>query len=81
MPTKTQINKNLKLSEKLLDYLSKNPHQINDENVSYIVLTKEDEELNKLNLGMAKSLVKEGKKVIKAIQTDKKSTPWKFSTF
>lgn len=79
MPIKQQISKNLKLSEKLLNYLSKHPQNPKD-NISYIVITKEDKELSRANLGMVKSLIKEGKKVVKAIETNDKSTPWKFCT-
>ncbi len=79
MPTKLQIAKNLELSERLLNYLSNNPQQVAYENVSYIVITKADEELNKINLSMIDSLVKEGKKVVKALETQDKTLPWKFS--
>ncbi len=80
MPTKTQVTKNLKLSEKLLEYLTKNPHASSEKNVSYIVISNEDSELNKLNMNLAQSLIKEGKKVIKALETKDDSMPWKFST-
>lgn len=80
MPTKLQIKNNLKLSEKLLDYLSKYPRNNKQKNISYIIITKGDNELNKENLVMAKSLLKEGKNVVKAIETDNKSTPWKFAS-
>ena len=80
MSTKLQIKKNLRLSEKLLDYLSKHPRNNKQENISYIVFTKEDNELNKENLVMAKSLAKEGKRVVKAIETNNKSTPWEFAS-
>lgn len=80
MPTKLQIKNNLKLSEKLLDYLSKYPRNNKQKNISYIIITKGDNKLNKENLVMAKSLVKEGKTVVKAIETSNKSTPWKFAS-
>jgi len=79
MPTKIQIIKNLKLSEKLLNYLSENPRE-NKEDVSYIVITKNDSALNKANLSIAESIAKKGKKVVKAIETSNKSTPWKFAS-
>ncbi len=79
MPTKKQITKNLELSEKLLDYLSEYPSEDEMKNVSYIIITKEDKELNEMNLSLVESLLKEGKRVIKAIQTNDKVTPWKFS--
>ena len=80
MSTKLQITKNIELSEKLLDYLSHNPQSNIHKNVSYIIVTKEDEELNKLNLSMVDSLIKEGKKVVKALETNDKSFPWKFAS-
>lgn len=79
MPTKTQINKNLELSEKLLDYLSDNPRKTTEQ-VSYIVITKDDAELNQVNLELGKSMAKHGKKVIKALETKDKANPWKFAT-
>lgn len=79
MPTKIQIIKNLKLSEKLLNYLSENPRE-NKENVSYIVITKNDSALNKANLSIAESIAKKGKKVVKAFETNNKLSPWKFSS-
>lgn len=78
MPTKLQIKNNLKLSEKLLDYLSKYPRNNKQKNISYIVITKGDSELNKENLVMAKSLAKEGKNVVKAIETGNSKSPWNF---
>ena len=78
MPTKTQVTKNLKLSEKLLEYLANNPNASSEKNVSYIVISKEDNELNKLNMNLARSLIKEGKRVIKATETGDKHNPWKF---
>lgn len=80
MPTKLQIIKNLKLSQKLLDYLSKNPQTKKKENVSYVVITQKDSELNKANLDVAQSLKKTGKKVVKAIETKNSSIPWKFAS-
>jgi len=80
MPTKVQINKNLKLSEKLLDYLANNPRMNARGGASYIIITQKDSELNKMNLGLVKSLKKEGKKVIKALETNDELNPWKFSS-
>lgn len=80
MPTKLQIENNLKLSEKLLDYLSKYPRDNEQGNISYIIFTKGDSQLNKENLVMARSLVKEGKNVVKAIETSDRSTPWRFAS-
>lgn len=80
MPTKVQIDKNLKLSEKLLEYLSKNPRLDDESEISYIIISNEDSQLNEINLNLAKSLIKEGKKVVKAFEPTSESAPWKFST-
>lgn len=81
MTKKVQTRKNLELSEQLASYIVNNPRAVKDlpKNVSFIVFSSEDESLNKKNEGLIKSVIAEGKKVIKAIQTKDKSNPWKFS--
>lgn len=81
MIKKAQTKKNLELSEQLADYIVNNPGAVKDlpKNVSFVVFSSEDESLNKENEGLIKSVVAEGKKVIKAIQTKDKVHPWKFS--
>lgn len=80
MSTKEQTDKNLQLSEELLEYLSKNPQKGKQENFSYVVFTTDNKVLNKANLRLVTSLVKEGKKVIKATKTNDKKSPWEFSS-
>lgn len=81
--TKTkQIKKNLKLSEQLLNYLASNPTDAPGKkagNVSYVVISKDDKELNKLNYNLIVGLQDEGKTVIKAEQTQDKKQPWIFT--
>lgn len=81
MTRKIQTKKNLELSEKLANYIVNNPEAVKSlpKNVSFIVFSSEDESLNKKNEGFIKSVLAEGKNVVKAIQTKNKSNPWKFS--
>lgn len=77
-----QIDKNLELSNKLFDYLISIDSSLkHNDNVSYIVISKENIKLNEANLTLAQSLVKKGKKIIKAIETGNKDNPWEFSSF
>jgi hypothetical protein len=78
MSKKQQIQKNLKLSEELMEYLADNPYNSKEKNVSFVVFTQNDKELNKLNSNLINSLIEEGKHVIKAIQTSDKNHPWSF---
>lgn len=81
MSKNKQIEKNLQLSGKLMEYLADNPSQSPTKkwgSVSFVVLTKNDDELNKLNSQLIDSLLDEGKKVVKAIQTLNKKQPWTF---
>lgn len=78
MIKRQQIQKNLKLSIKLADYLAKNPNKESfmNKTVSYVFFSASDKELNKVNLKLAKSLANEGKTVIKAKETKDKKNPW-----
>lgn len=81
MSKNKQIEKNLKLSGELMDYLADNP-SISDvkkwNKASFVVITQNDSELNRLNTKLINSLIEEGKKVIKAVQTSDKTNPWTF---
>ena len=81
MTRNAQAVKNLKLSQKLAEYIAKNPDAVKNlpKNSSFIVFSSIDESLNKANEGFINSVLAEGKKVIKAIQTKDKQNPWKFS--
>lgn len=72
-----QINKNLKLSEKLANYITKNNITFPYKKTSLIVFSKKDEELNKLNTELVGSLLKEGRKVLKA--QEKNNNTWEFT--
>ena len=81
MTRNIQVKKNLGLSQKLAEYIAKNPKSVKGlpENSSFIVFSSTDKSLNKSNKGLVKSVLAEGKSVIKAIQTHDKLNPWKFS--
>lgn len=78
--TKTdQFQKNVKLSSEVADYLVDNPEYLEKYgNSSVVVFTKDDKSLNKLNRTLVSHLKKEGKKIVKATKTQKKSEPWHF---
>lgn len=79
--SKKQIEKNIELSEKLAVFLGKNPKKVkaipNDS--SFVVFSATDELLNKINEELIKSLEKQGRIVIKAQETQKSESPWKFT--
>lgn len=75
-----QLEKNVKLSEKLADYLAANPNVMKDfpSGSSFVAFSSSDEELNKFNEKLVTSLKKEGKKVIEAKEKSNKTKPWSF---
>lgn len=81
MSSNQQIKKNIELSGKLANYLAENPTFMdeNSENTSYVAFSSRDDELNKLNTELLKSLLDEGRKVVKAEETKDKNNPWKFT--
>ncbi|KKU03686.1 MAG: hypothetical protein UX88_C0023G0002 [Candidatus Woesebacteria bacterium GW2011_GWC2_47_16] len=76
-----QLEKNLRLSEKLAEYIVSNPVATKNipSGASFVVFSAEDEKLNKLNKDLVNSLKREGKKVIKATEKKNKKQPWIFS--
>ncbi len=79
MSKQQQIKKNLELSAKLANYLAKNPdiEEKTTRSISYVFFSATDQLLNKTNLKLAKSLIEEGKVVVKAEETKDRSNPWK----
>ncbi|MBI2330069.1 hypothetical protein HYU94_01645 [Candidatus Daviesbacteria bacterium] len=79
MSKKQQVKKNLELSAKLADYLAKNQdiEEKTAKDISYVFFSATDQLLNKNNLKLARSLIKEGKVVVKAEETKNRSNPWK----
>lgn len=80
MTKKTQVYKNIELSEKLANYLAESPSEVKKirSNATYIPLSATDKELNKLNSKLADEALKEGKKVVMAEETGSKDKPWVF---
>ncbi|KKT67641.1 MAG: hypothetical protein UX25_C0037G0002 [Candidatus Woesebacteria bacterium GW2011_GWC2_45_9] len=76
-----QLEKNIKLSEKLAEYIASTPSAVKNipAGASFVVFSSKDEELNKLNSKLVVSLKSEGKKVVKATEEKNKKTPWSFS--
>lgn len=83
MSKKQQADKNLKLIQKLTDYIIKNPQAEEGipDSASYVVFSANDNELNKMNTKLVGSLRREGKRtIVKAQETKDKQLPWKFTT-
>lgn len=80
MSNKDQAIKNMDLSQELAEFIAQNPKVVKNvpKSSTYVAFSSSDEGLNKANEKLISSLVKEGKRVIKAIQTNDKFNPWKF---
>lgn len=81
MSKKDQLKKNLKLSEKLAGYVVSNPDAVKNmpKRASFVVFSSEDSDLNKMNNQLVISLKSEGRKVVKATESNNKVKPWLFS--
>ncbi|HUD44206.1 MAG TPA: DUF5647 family protein [Patescibacteria group bacterium] len=80
MSNKDQAVKNMDLSQELAEFIAKNPKAVKKipRSSTFVAFSSKDEQLNKANEKLIASLMQEGKKVIKAIQTNDKFNPWKF---
>jgi hypothetical protein len=76
-----QVIKNLDLSEKLANFIAGNPKELKGlpEDASFVTFSSTDKNLNKTNKDLIKGLLEEGRKVIKAEETNDKRNPWKFT--
>lgn len=83
MSNKIQVKKNLELVSKLADYIAENPavEASIPSDASYVFFSATDKKLNQVNLKLARSLVNEGKVVVKAEELKDKANPWKFVLF
>ena len=81
MTKHTQFIKNIDLSEKLAVFIAKNPDEVKNlpEDASFVAFSSTDKKLNDENKKLLESLQKEGRKVIKAEETNDKHNPWKFT--
>ena len=73
--------KNIQLSEKLANFIvsSKQNVKKNATGDSYVVFSATDKTLNRMNKRLVDTLLKQGKKVIKAEETQDNKNPWKFT--
>ena len=78
MTKKIQFEKNIELSDKLATYLVSKPFKNKKHKYTFVAFSAKDEILNRKNEKLIIQLIKEGKKVVKALQTSSKNTPWKF---
>lgn len=78
MSKKKQVIKNIELSEKFTEYLRTNPSSLRKQAThnSIVLFSATDRELNKMNEGLVKKLLKEGKRVLMAKQAKKDSKSW-----
>ena len=76
-----QLQKNIKLSGKLANYLASNPSVIQNssKSTSFVPFSATDKLLNVANKKIVKGLQSEGKKVIEANETKDKNNPWVFN--
>ncbi len=81
MSKKDQVDKNLELSEKLAEYLAKDPPEVKGmpKKSAFITFSLTDQELNKLNNKLVNSYSEKGKTVVKAQETKDEKKPWKFT--
>ncbi len=82
MTQQKQFLKNIDLSEKLANYIAQNPDAVKNfsKNASFVTFSSTDNVLNAENKKLLKSLLQEGREVIKAQETTDIATPWRFST-
>lgn len=73
-----QVTKNIGLSGELMSYMISNRIK-SKPNHSYVVFSINDEKLNNANENLIKGLIKEGRKVIKAVKTNDPKEPWVLS--
>jgi hypothetical protein len=82
MSKKEQVNKNIDLSEKLADYLAKNPKEMDEmpKKVSFVAFSAKDTKLNEKNEEIVEKLLGEGQTVVKAQETKDSDKPWELAT-
>lgn len=78
MTSKQQITKNIDLSQELMNYMIAKKVKPKP-NYSYVIFTKHDSKLNKLNESLLEELVEEGRKVIRAIKMGTGNNQWIFT--
>lgn len=72
-----QMALNIELTELLANYIIGNPKLLTEYvGCSYVVFDESNEELNKLNESLIKSLLDEKRIVVTAVKTKDKANPW-----
>lgn len=80
MSNKSVITTNIKLSGELINFISSKPELAKKyAGCSYVVFSKDNPGLNKINESFITELKQEGKTVIRATQTDQRQNPWIFA--
>lgn len=82
MPKSVQFKTNLRLSDKLTEYIADHPELLKEHGESsYVLFVDGNEELKKMNLKLIENLQTEDKNrnIIMATLTKSKNHPWKFS--
>ena len=76
-----QRKKNITLSEKLSQYLTNHPSVTKKlpDDVTFVVFSTLDKQLNLANEKLVKSLTKTKKHVVKALMTESSNSPWQFT--
>ncbi|MDP2671925.1 MAG: hypothetical protein Q8O68_00250 [Candidatus Daviesbacteria bacterium] len=80
MSKKQQLDKNMKLTVKLADFIASHP-EVNKSipsGASIVPFSASDNVLNKMNENLIPGLKEEGKIVVKAKETKNKKEPWEF---
>ena len=81
MSKKQQFSKNIKLSEKLANFLASSPESLKKiKGLSVVTFSAKDKELNKANNQLVNKLIKSGKKVVKAEETSSNKNPFTFTS-
>lgn len=82
MSKKQQLDKNMKLTVKLADFIASHP-EVNKaipSGASIVPFSAKDNILNRMNKKLIPGLKEEGKTVVKAEETKNSKEPWKFVT-
>lgn len=80
MSKKQQLDKNMRLTAKLADFIASHP-EINrsiPSGASIVPFSASDNILNRMNEKLIPGLKEEGKTIVKAEETKNKREPWKF---
>ena len=82
MSKKQQLDKNMKLTAKLADFIASHPevNQVIPSDASIVPFSANDSILNRMNEKIIPGLIEEGKNVVKAKETKNSKEPWKFTS-